>query len=177
MEQAVGTWRISCVDWLECAGRWAVSLDISGSRTVGWAAGIFRFSCYDVIPQSTGLPIFDICGSLIDTAAYNSVDVWITANKPSITWFIFYSWPHVCHSDTVEQPVRTARTFVHQYNSTQYCNTEFFSILKTNITSQTQTEMDNLVIEYISCVKCVCCVQLKSRHLMSSKLLSNVRNL
>ena len=26
--------------------------------------------------------------------------------------------------DTVDQPVRTARTFVHHYNSTQYCNTE-----------------------------------------------------
>jgi len=25
--------------------------------------------------------------------------------------------------DTVDQPIRTARTFVHHYNSTQYCNT------------------------------------------------------
>ena len=32
--------------------------------------------------------------------------------------------------DTVDQPVRTARIFVHHYNSTQYCNIEtvFFSI-------------------------------------------------
>jgi len=28
--------------------------------------------------------------------------------------------------DTVDQPVRTARTFVHHYNSTQYCNTDSF---------------------------------------------------
>jgi len=27
-------------------------------------------------------------------------------------------------SDTVDQPVRTSRTFMHHYNSTQYCNTE-----------------------------------------------------
>jgi len=26
--------------------------------------------------------------------------------------------------DIVDQPVRTARIFVHHYNSTQYCNTE-----------------------------------------------------
>ena len=26
--------------------------------------------------------------------------------------------------DTVDQPVRTDYTFVHHYNSTQYCNTE-----------------------------------------------------
>jgi len=26
--------------------------------------------------------------------------------------------------DTVNRPVRTARTIVHHYNSTQYCNTE-----------------------------------------------------
>ena len=26
--------------------------------------------------------------------------------------------------DTVNRPVRTARIFVHHYNSTQYCNTE-----------------------------------------------------
>jgi len=26
--------------------------------------------------------------------------------------------------NTVDQPVRTARTFVHHYNSTQYCSTE-----------------------------------------------------
>jgi len=42
--------------------------------------------------------------------------------------------------DTVDRPVRTARTFVHHYNSTQYCKTEIaFSIypfLQTNITSQ-----------------------------------------
>ena len=32
--------------------------------------------------------------------------------------------------DTVDRPVRTARTFVHHYNSTHYCNTEtvFFNI-------------------------------------------------
>jgi len=28
--------------------------------------------------------------------------------------------------DTVNRPVRTARIVVHQYNSTQYCNTESF---------------------------------------------------
>ena len=34
--------------------------------------------------------------------------------------------------DTVNQPVRTAHTFVHHYKSTQYCNTEtvFFSIFQ-----------------------------------------------
>jgi len=26
--------------------------------------------------------------------------------------------------DTVDRPVRTARTFMHHYNSTQYCKTE-----------------------------------------------------
>ena len=31
--------------------------------------------------------------------------------------------------DTVDQPARTARIFVHHYNSTQYCGTEIvFSI-------------------------------------------------
>ena len=43
-------------------------------------------------------------------------------------------------SDTVDRPVRTARIFVHHYNSTQYCNTEtvfiYISLLQTNITSQ-----------------------------------------
>jgi len=42
--------------------------------------------------------------------------------------------------DTVDRPVKTARTFVHHYNSTQYCNTEtvlsMFPFLQTNITSQ-----------------------------------------
>jgi len=42
--------------------------------------------------------------------------------------------------DTVNRPVRTARIFVHHYNSTQYCNTEtvsfIFPVLQTNITSQ-----------------------------------------
>ena len=42
--------------------------------------------------------------------------------------------------DTVNRPVRTARTFVHHYNSTQYCNTEtvllIFPFLQINITSQ-----------------------------------------
>ena len=33
-------------------------------------------------------------------------------------------------SDTVDQPVRTARIFVHHYNSTQYCNS-FINILLT----------------------------------------------
>jgi len=28
--------------------------------------------------------------------------------------------------DTVNRPVRTARTIVHHHNSTQYCNTETF---------------------------------------------------
>ena len=28
--------------------------------------------------------------------------------------------------DTVNRPVRTARIFVHYYNSTQYCNTDSF---------------------------------------------------
>ena len=42
--------------------------------------------------------------------------------------------------DTVDRPVRTARIFVHHYNSTQYCKTEtvfsIFPFLQTNITSQ-----------------------------------------
>jgi len=42
--------------------------------------------------------------------------------------------------DTVDRPVRTARIFVHHYNSTQYCVTEtvfsIFPFLQTNITSQ-----------------------------------------
>jgi len=41
--------------------------------------------------------------------------------------------------DTVNRPIRTARIFVHHYNSTQYCNTEtlfIFPFLQTNITSQ-----------------------------------------
>ena len=47
--------------------------------------------------------------------------------------------------DTVDRPVRTARIFVHHYNSTHYCNTEtvfifyflfIFPFLQTNITSQ-----------------------------------------
>ena len=42
--------------------------------------------------------------------------------------------------DTVDQPVRTAYTFMHHYNSTQYYNTEtvfsIFPFLQTNITSQ-----------------------------------------
>jgi len=28
--------------------------------------------------------------------------------------------------NTVDRPIRTARTIVHHYNSTQYCNTELF---------------------------------------------------
>ena len=28
--------------------------------------------------------------------------------------------------DTVDRPVRTARTFVYHYNSTQYCKTDSF---------------------------------------------------
>ena len=40
--------------------------------------------------------------------------------------------------DTVNRPVRTARIFVHHYNSTQYCQTEtvfsIFPFLQTNIT-------------------------------------------
>ena len=43
-------------------------------------------------------------------------------------------------TDTVNRPVRTARIFVHHYNSTQYCKTEtvfsIFPFLQTNITSQ-----------------------------------------
>jgi len=43
-------------------------------------------------------------------------------------------------TDTVDRPVRTARIFVHHYNSTQYCKTEtvfsIFLFLQTNITSQ-----------------------------------------
>jgi len=31
--------------------------------------------------------------------------------------------PSKIKTDTFNQPVRTARTFVHHYNSTQYCNT------------------------------------------------------
>ena len=42
--------------------------------------------------------------------------------------------------DTVDRPVRTARIFVHHYNSTQYCKTEtvfsIFPFLQINITSQ-----------------------------------------
>jgi len=42
--------------------------------------------------------------------------------------------------DTVDQPVRTARTIVHHYNSIQYCSTKtvlvIFPFLLTNITSQ-----------------------------------------
>jgi len=42
--------------------------------------------------------------------------------------------------DTVDCPVRIARTIVHHYNSTQYCSTEavllIFPFLQTNITSQ-----------------------------------------
>ena len=42
--------------------------------------------------------------------------------------------------DTVDRPLRTAHTFVHHYNSIQYCNTEIvfsiFPFLQTNITSQ-----------------------------------------
>ena len=37
--------------------------------------------------------------------------------------------------DTVNRPVRTARIFVHHYNSTQYCNTE--TVLPMNIGLQT----------------------------------------
>jgi len=42
--------------------------------------------------------------------------------------------------NAVDRPVRTARTFVHHYNSTQYCIAEtvllIFSFFQTNITSQ-----------------------------------------
>ena len=42
--------------------------------------------------------------------------------------------------DRVDRPVRTARIFVHHYNSTQYCKRETvfstFPFLQTNITSQ-----------------------------------------
>ena len=42
--------------------------------------------------------------------------------------------------DLVDRPVRTAGTFVHRYNSSQYCSTEtvllIFHFLQTNITSQ-----------------------------------------
>jgi len=42
--------------------------------------------------------------------------------------------------DPVDRPVRTARTIVHHYNSTQYCSIEtvllIFSFLQTNIASQ-----------------------------------------
>ena len=41
---------------------------------------------------------------------------------------------------TVDRPERTARTFVHHYNSTKNCSTEtvflIFPFLQTNITSQ-----------------------------------------
>jgi len=40
--------------------------------------------------------------------------------------------------DTVDQLVRTARTFMHHYNSTQYCSTEkvllIFPFLQANMT-------------------------------------------
>ena len=42
--------------------------------------------------------------------------------------------------DLVDRPARTARTFVHHYNDTQYCITEtvllIFPFLRTNNTSQ-----------------------------------------
>ena len=42
--------------------------------------------------------------------------------------------------DPVDRPVRIARTTVHHYNGTQYCNTEtvwlIFPFLQTNITPQ-----------------------------------------
>ena len=42
--------------------------------------------------------------------------------------------------NTDNRPLRTAHTFVHHYNSTQYCSTEtvllIFAFLQTNITSQ-----------------------------------------
>jgi len=42
--------------------------------------------------------------------------------------------------DTVDRPVRTARTFVRHYNNTQYCNTKTVFLispfLQTNITFQ-----------------------------------------
>ena len=43
-------------------------------------------------------------------------------------------------ADTVDRPVRTARTLVHHYNNTQYSSTEtvllIFPFRQTNITSQ-----------------------------------------
>jgi len=42
--------------------------------------------------------------------------------------------------DTVDRPVRTLYTFVHHYNSTEYCSREtvflIFAFPQTNITSQ-----------------------------------------
>jgi len=52
--------------------------------------------------------------------------------------------------DTVNRAVRTARTFVHHYNSTQYCNTKtvfsLFPFLQTNIISQMWPSGDKGVI-------------------------------
>ena len=66
--------------------------------------------------------------------------------------------------DTVDRPVRTARTFVRHCNSTQYCNTEtvfsIFPFLQTNITSQmwpsggkgVQTDPKAPPIQYYPCL-------------------------
>ena len=65
----------------------------------------------------------------------------------------------------VNWPVRTARTFVQHYNSTQYCSTEtvflIFAFLHTNITSQmwpsggkgiTHMHFPNIEVKTRSCI-------------------------
>ena len=57
--------------------------------------------------------------------------------------------------DPVDQPVRTARTTVHHYNSTQYCSTEIIPwilpfFLQTNIISQTWPSGGKGVSLYLS---------------------------
>jgi len=59
--------------------------------------------------------------------------------------------------DTVDRPVRTARTIVHRYNSTQYCSTEtvllIFPFLQTNITSQRRLR-GAIWKDGIGCIQC-----------------------
>jgi len=65
--------------------------------------------------------------------------------------------------NVVNRPVRTARIFVHHYNSTHYCNTEtvslfIFPFLQTNITSQMwptggMGEWKDQVHEVIECLQ------------------------
>ena len=84
--------------------------------------------------------------------------------------------------DTVNRPVRTARIFVHHYNSTQYCNIQFlfiFSFLQTNITSQMwPTGGKGAVMQQLH-VPCGCSVNMEQftarHHVMSSPLLAMLK--